>query len=62
MSWKYIVDAYEWNLSNNQYGIGCHKMPQLTEKHTNLTPRLQMKVKLAAQVKTISIHLFKSFC
>ena len=62
ISWKHIVDAYEWDLSNNQYGIGLCKMPRLTEEHINLTPRLRMKVKLAAQVKNISICLFKSSC
>ena len=62
ISLKHIVDAYEWDLSTNQYGIGLRKMPRLTEEHINLTPRLQMKVKLAAQVKNISICLFKSSC
>ena len=62
MSWKHIVDAYEWDLSNNQYGIGLRKMPRLTEEHINLTPRLRMKVKLAAQVKIVTISLFISSC
>ena len=60
MSWKDIVDAYKWDLSNSQYGIGLRKIPRLTEEYINLTPRLRMKVKLAAQVKSISIRLFKS--
>ena len=60
MSWKDIVDAYKWDLSNGQYGIGLRKIPRLTEEYINLTPRLRMKVKLAAQVKSISIRLFKS--
>ena len=62
ISWKHIVHPYAWDLSNNRYGIGLCKMPWLTEGHINLTPRLQMKVKLAAQVKNISICLFKSSC
>ena len=62
ISWKHIVHAYAWDLSNNQYGIGLCKMPRLTEGHINLTSRLRMKVKLAAQVKNIPICLFKSSC
>ena len=45
------MDAYSWDLDeNNQYGLGLRKMSHLRDEHIRLTPRLRMKVKLAAQV------------
>ena len=50
ISWKHIVDVYEWDLLRNPDVLGLRMLPKLTEDHINLQPRSRMKVKLAAQV------------
>lgn len=47
ISWKHILDVYEWDFSSPSSLRMLHK---LTEEHLHLTPALRMKVKLAAQV------------
>ncbi|XP_030833255.1 uncharacterized protein LOC105444767 isoform X2 [Strongylocentrotus purpuratus] len=52
ISWKHILDVYEWDFSSPSSLRMLHK---LTEEHLHLTPALRMKVKLAAQVLSSTV-------
>ena len=44
------MELYEWDLGLTQATPGLRKMHHLIEDHIVLTPRLRMRVNLAAQV------------
>ena len=50
ISWLHLVDCYEWDLNLNAGAPGLRMLYKLKEDHINLSPRLRMQVKLAAQV------------
>ncbi|XP_071502692.1 uncharacterized protein [Diadema antillarum] len=52
ISWKHIVDVYEWDMENT---TGLRMLHRLTEDHIHLTPAHRMKVKLAAQVLSTTV-------
>ena len=49
-SWQHILSVYEWDLGMNRAAIGLRKLFKLTDEHINLSPRLRMRLNLAAQV------------
>lgn len=53
ISWLHIVDVYNWDLQENNLAPGLRFLHKLKEEHIKLSPRLRMKVKLAAQVTEI---------
>ena len=50
ISWEHVRDLYEWDLGRHRSSYGLRKCPRLTEDHISLSPRLRMRVNLAAQV------------
>ena len=47
------MELYEWDLGLTRAAPGLRKMHRLAEDHIVLTPRLRMRVNLAAQVITV---------
>ena len=56
ISWRHIIDVYEWDLGMNRASPGLRKLHKLKEEHVRLTPRLRMQVKLAAQVSSFYVR------
>ena len=52
-----MVDAYEWDLGKHRASPGLRMMHKITEDHKKLSPRLRMRVGLAAQVVSFVIFL-----
>ena len=50
ISWQHMVSVYEWDLGMNRPAIGLRKLFKLTDEHVSLSPRLRMRLNLAAQV------------
>uniref|UniRef100_A0A7M5VCD5 Transposable element P transposase n=1 Tax=Clytia hemisphaerica TaxID=252671 RepID=A0A7M5VCD5_9CNID len=57
--WAHIRNAYEMDLNKNSLAPGLRKLHKITFDHIHLTPRLRMRVNLAAQVlsKTMADYL-----
>ena len=54
--WQHIISVYEWDLGMHIHAPGLRKLPKLTGEHVNLSPRLRMRVNLAAQVSNILLN------
>lgn len=57
IGWNHTVQVYEWDLNEKSQSYGLRVLNKLTEDHIKLTPRLRMKVKLAAQVLKDFFHI-----
>ena len=58
ISWKHLVDLYEWDPGLTRAPPRLRKMHCLTEHYIVLTPKLRMRANLAAQIITVQIELF----
>lgn len=54
ISWRHVVDVYEWDIGLNRAAPGLRVLYKLKEEHIRLSPRLRMQVKLAVQVLSSS--------
>lgn len=50
ISWRHIVDLYEWDLGTTRAAFGLRRLVKYQEDYVKLTPRARMKVKPAAVV------------
>jgi len=50
ISWRHIIDVYEWDLFKSKNNPGLRKMYKVKEDHVKLSPRGRMSVQAAAQV------------
>uniref|UniRef100_A0A7M5VCI7 Transposable element P transposase n=1 Tax=Clytia hemisphaerica TaxID=252671 RepID=A0A7M5VCI7_9CNID len=60
LSWQHIIAVYEQDLipdTKDEDGVAMRKLYKLSNEHIHLSPRLRMRVNLAAQVLSNSVAL-----
>lgn len=55
IAWSHLVSIYEQDLNLKAFAPGLRKLHKITFDHIHLTPRLRMRVNLAAQVSSYLI-------